>query len=241
MISTRLLAWIIALSCIPSACALNSWDTPSAEFAKQIAALTGPGTITLTITNRSSLSNDDVGEIRRDRRTRVAIRRAQRARQRRQFGCSRHALAEPAGRPVGSRSAGRFGDESGDVPGRRIHSGRRCDHRHPRSRLHVNLLFPRPIPILDLAILAAGNDQRMVVSVRRPYQDLQPDCRKLANSADLRNTHASPFPRDLRGRIVPASDHPFDAYLPGVVCTATKNGDGWDLTLTAGTAMIPGH
>jgi hypothetical protein len=33
--------------------------------------------------------------------------------------------------------------------------------------------------------------------------------------------HAAAWPRDLRGRIVLARDHLFDAYLPGVVCSST--------------------
>src|SRR5215471_14242110 len=64
MTSNRLLPWILALLSLP-ALASNSWDVPSADFAKQIAALTGPGTITLSVINRSSLSEDDVVAIRR--------------------------------------------------------------------------------------------------------------------------------------------------------------------------------
>jgi hypothetical protein len=33
--------------------------------------------------------------------------------------------------------------------------------------------------------------------------------------------HSRPWPRDLRGRIVPRKDHLFDAYLPGVLCRST--------------------
>ena len=33
--------------------------------------------------------------------------------------------------------------------------------------------------------------------------------------------HAHAWPRDIRGRLVLARDHLFDAYLPGVVCTST--------------------
>jgi hypothetical protein len=33
--------------------------------------------------------------------------------------------------------------------------------------------------------------------------------------------HARAWPRDMRGRLVLARDHLFDAYLPGVVCTST--------------------
>src|SRR5690348_6712427 len=60
----RLLPWILALLCIP-ALASSSWDVPAADFARQIAALTGPGTITLSVANRSSLSDEDVLAIRR--------------------------------------------------------------------------------------------------------------------------------------------------------------------------------
>jgi hypothetical protein len=34
-------------------------------------------------------------------------------------------------------------------------------------------------------------------------------------------THALPWPRDLRGRLVPRKDHMFDAYLPGVLCQSS--------------------
>jgi hypothetical protein len=34
-------------------------------------------------------------------------------------------------------------------------------------------------------------------------------------------THARPWPRDLRGRLVLRKDHLFDAYLPGVFCQST--------------------
>ena len=37
-------------------------------------------------------------------------------------------------------------------------------------------------------------------------------------------THARPWPRDLRGRLVLRKDHLFDAYLPGVFCQSTDGG-----------------
>ncbi|HZP22060.1 MAG TPA: hypothetical protein VFB04_01360, partial [Terriglobales bacterium] len=43
----------------------SPWDAPAAEMAKQIAALSGPGTVTLAVTNRSSFPNDDVPKLRR--------------------------------------------------------------------------------------------------------------------------------------------------------------------------------
>ena len=35
-------------------------------------------------------------------------------------------------------------------------------------------------------------------------------------------THARTWPRDLRGHLIPRVDHLFDAYLPGVFCQSSK-------------------
>jgi hypothetical protein len=34
--------------------------------------------------------------------------------------------------------------------------------------------------------------------------------------------HARPWPRDLRGRLIPGKDHLLDAYLPGLICHSTN-------------------
>ena len=36
--------------------------------------------------------------------------------------------------------------------------------------------------------------------------------------------HTRPFPRDVRGELVAAQDHLFDAYLPGCECSGTTTG-----------------
>ena len=41
--------------------------------------------------------------------------------------------------------------------------------------------------------------------------------------------HSRPWPRDLRGRLIPARDHLLDVYLPGIVCRSTA---GTPLTLS---------
>ena len=61
----RLAVLILALLLVPSAWAASAWDAPSVEMAKQIVAVTGPGTITLSIKNRSSISTDEIPAIRK--------------------------------------------------------------------------------------------------------------------------------------------------------------------------------
>ena len=63
--SKRWLTLVVSLLCASWAHAVTNWDQPSAEFARQIVAITGPGTISLTIKNRSALPLDELPAIRR--------------------------------------------------------------------------------------------------------------------------------------------------------------------------------
>ena len=236
--TNRWLAWIIALLCIPSAHALNSWDSPSATFAQQIAALTGPGTITLTVENRSGLSNDDVAAIRR------AVERELRS-----AGITLRAKDADADVHItlsqnlqgwlwvaqveeGSETRVAILPVAGSSQTPSATSA-------PAITLHANLIFTQADPILDLAILGTGGDQHLIVldpEHIKAYSQAS-GIWQLAKSYDI--PHAQPFPRDMRGRLIPAGDHLFDAYLPGVVCSASRAGDPWNLTVSCSDSDDP--
>lgn len=234
----RLLFWMIVLLCSALAHALNTWDAPAAEFAKQIASLTGPGTITLTFTNRSALSTDDAtaihNAVERELRSAGVTVRAKDANSDVRITLSQNlqgwlwvaevqegSEVKVAMLPVaGMASIGSMNPS-------------------PTITLRVNLLFAQAAPILDLAILGADSDLKMVV--------LDPEQIKIYNQAagswqqaqTFAISHSQPFPRDLRGRIVPAADHVFDAYLPGMVCAATKTGNASDLAIACSESDDP--
>jgi hypothetical protein len=109
----------------------------------------------------------------------------------------------------------------------------------PAITLHANLIHAQADPILDVVMFGTGSDQHIVVlgpQFIRLYAQ-EPGNWILVKSFGI--SHTQPFPRDTRGHIVPASDHPFRAFLPGVVCTATKNGDAWDLSVDCGDSDDP--
>lgn len=99
--------------------------------------------------------------------------------------------------------------------------------------LRRTLLLSEPDTILDAAVFTSSGEQRLVV--------LEPE-RVLVftrNTTALIGPGAGPawsepqtFPirhtrsysRDLHGRIIAAQDHWFDAYLPGVLCSASNAG-----------------
>ncbi|HKD84395.1 MAG TPA: hypothetical protein VKB58_06575 [Terriglobales bacterium] len=212
---TRLLLCLLAL--LGMAHAQTAWDSPSADLAKQIAALTGPGTITLTITNRSTIATDEVPAIRKslEREIRAAgiTVRAKDA-----DSDVRVTLSENlqgwlwvAEIQEGSETRVVMLPVSGATVAATTNSS-------PAVTLRANLLLSQKDPILDaglinqnLIVLEAGHIKSYNVAGAN-WQ--------LATTYDI--SHSQPLPRDLRGRLIPAADHPFDAYLPGIVCTATK-------------------
>jgi hypothetical protein len=237
-LSNRLLTCIFALLSFTSAHAVNSWDASSSDFAKQIAALTGPGTITLVVTNRSSLSSDDVTAIRHalERELRaggLAVRAKDAdADVRVTLSQNMQGLLWVAEVQEGSATkvamlpiAGSTGEAATSSP--------------PAITLHANLIVAQANQVLDATIVGTGTDQHLIVlepGQLRSYSQVAGQW-QTGKSYDI--AHTQPFPRDMRGRIVTTPDHLIDAYLPGVVCSATKVGDSWDLNVACNDSDDP--
>ena len=121
--------------------------------------------------------------------------------------------------------------------------------RGPGVTLRRTLLMTEPDPVLDAQMFSIGGVQRLVVleperivSYVRNAAVLAPAGTATGNWIEDQHfaiAHTRPFPRDLRGELVAAQDHLFDAYLPGGRCAAGQR-RGRRLRLRARTAMIPG-
>jgi hypothetical protein len=81
------------------------------------------------------------------------------------------------------------------------------------------LLWTQTEQILDVAVLEENSGQSRIavlsagkVSIYR-LRGASPQSEAVAEIP-----HSKPWPRDLRGRIVPSKDHLVDVYLPGVTC-----------------------
>ncbi|HTV64964.1 MAG TPA: hypothetical protein VMD98_05130 [Bryocella sp.] len=248
----RLLLAVLALSLFASARAVNGppqappqaeasgdrWQPPSADLAKQIVAITGPGTITLSIANRSSISSDDVPLIRR------AL-----ARELRSAGVVvRDGNADSDVRVTLSENLQGWlwvaevqeGSETKvamlAVPGASVEHGADSS---PAITLRASLVYAQADPILDIALLGTGNGQHLIVLEPEHLRAYTPSGAtwQLTQSYDI--AHTQPWPRDLRGRIVAANDHLFDAYLPGMSCLANKTGESWTMTVSCTASDDP--
>jgi hypothetical protein len=224
---------VAVLLCLTPALHAASWEQPAADLAKQIAALTGPGPAKLILRNASGLSPLEIPVIQR------LLER------------DLHGLGVVAGdqdsatilRVTLSRNV------EGGLWVAEVVEGTETRVTMVRVPLGVagaiagpggvvvqrTLTITVPEPVLDAQIFTVGTLARLVV--------LEPEqiVTYVRSGAGLAFTgapsgsgwmqdqrfsipHTRPFPRDLRGELVPAQDHLFDAWLPGVQCAGTNTG-----------------
>jgi hypothetical protein len=211
------LAALVVVLSLPAAA---QWTEPAAQLAKDIAAITGPGTITLTVHNVSSLTADNIPLIKRD---------------------LQNDLLAAGVRVVAANAAAEIKlTLSENVQGylwvaevRQGNETKVAMVAAPRPQnavpvlngplvaIRKNLLWSQDAPILDLAVVQAGAEPHVVVLDPGNISLFKITSGRWIPEQQFSIPHARAWPRDLRGRLVLARDHLFDAYLPGVVCTST--------------------
>ncbi len=91
-------------------------------------------------------------------------------------------------------------------------------------------LWTQDDPILDVAVLEENaTPTRIAVLDPEKISLYRWQSGKWQEEQTLGIVHARPWPRDLRGRLIPAKDHLLDVYLPGVMCRSPASAP---LTLT---------
>ncbi|MGO9650332.1 MAG: hypothetical protein ACLPOO_20045 [Terriglobales bacterium] len=199
----------------------TDWRGLEAQLARKIAAGTGPGAVFLEVTNRSSLSSADVDEIRRGLWTELAALGVHSVAADQAAATIQVSLSENAQNYVWVTEI-RLGNNESSVVMVTAPRTEPAAGERPAVPLtvHKALLWTDEHRILDVA-LPTGTPQIMIV--------LEPESIVLyavqnghwQAQQTLAITHARPWPRDLRGRLVLRKDHLVDAYLPGVSCQST--------------------
>jgi hypothetical protein len=199
----------------------QKWGGAQAELAAKIVALTGPGTISVELINKSSLSRNEADEIRRGILTELAARGAQFVTAERAATTVKIYLSED---PTNYLWIAEVRQGAGE-PAIAMVSVPRPDA--PLSErdaitttIHKGLLWSQETPILDVALID-GNPSNMLV-----LDDSNVGVYRLQGAGWQQEQllpipHSKPWPRDLRGRLALKKDHLFDAYLPGVHCKST--------------------
>lgn len=216
-----LLVPVLILLCLLPAYGTTNWDGPAADLAKQIAASAGPGPVKLLIVNRSSIPTDEIPGIRRileqdlraagvtpvsssDVPTSIRVTLSQNARQ----GLWVAEIQEGND----SRVVMSYADIAAAIsPSLGSH-----------LVLNKALLFVQATPVLDVGFVSLGGDRRMLVLDPEKLTSYRLQNGSWGKDQVFAIAHTQPFPRDIRGRILPASGNLFDVYLPGVLCNGTE-------------------
>ncbi|HZZ41170.1 MAG TPA: hypothetical protein VFE06_18675 [Acidobacteriaceae bacterium] len=229
----RLWCWRAVLVClgiwlVPMAHAAT-WEQPASDLARQIAALTGPGPARLVMQNASTLPAGDLPVIRRlldqdlrrlgvlpggkDSATLIRVTFSENLQgglwvAEVQEGTETRVtmLAVPLAPAASSGNGGTI-------------------------TIRRTLLIAEDAPVLDAKIFVTGGVQRLVVLEPERIVTYERNAAALGSGTWIQDqsfavTHTRPYPRDLRGELVSATDHAFDAWLPGVTCRAAEAGAG---------------
>jgi hypothetical protein len=205
----------------------DNTDAAAAELARQIAAITGPGVVSLSIRNNSSISTDEIPTIRRALQNNLNSLGIA-ARERGSADISsvvRITLSQTIRQGVwvaevqqGPEVRVAIVNVPNVVPVSNLNE--------PAISLRKLLLFSQTDPILDAELISVPGDvlatQHLIVL--SPEQVV---LYRRANKSDTAWTkeqtfsiaHDQPWPRDVRGRLDVETDGIIRAYLPGVVCT----------------------
>jgi hypothetical protein len=210
----------MALSLVTAAAA--PMDAPTADFAKRIFALTGPSSpVTLTFRNVSSLDPDQVRVVRTAIETQLRALGTKFVENSPQATLVRVTLSENTRgwlwiAEVTQGSSQRVVMLS--VPG-----GERDLARRGSMSLREELLFTSDDPILDVLHVNSGTANLLIALSPSEVIVYQSNGAGWTQQQKAKIERTAVMPRDPRGHLVTASDHLFDIYLPGSVCSSNAS------------------
>lgn len=217
----------------------GDWQAPASQLAQRIAGITGPGTVAVTVVNRSSLTAADADDIRRKLPSELAAFGVQSVAPEQAAATVQVSLSENLQNYLWVAEIHQGTSEPVvvmvAVPNPVKGSG---DRSSTPLTIRKALLWSDENRILDVAVLN-GNSNMIVLEAERIVL-LRLQNGQWQQEQSLLLVHVRPWPRDLRGRLILRKDRLFDAYLPGVYCRSTASAplsvtcddsdDPWPLT-----------
>jgi hypothetical protein len=240
-----LASFLLATTLLPAVSFASVLGDAARQLAHTIAAASGPGAISLEITNRSSLDDKSVHEISSALEGELRTAGVRAAKPDEAMGSVQVTLSESLREYVWSAEIVIGSDERRvalvSLP--RPQAGGTQGAVMPLA-LRKTFLFTQEQPILDAALLEMSGGPRLLVLDATKVAAYHQQGGRWELESSLAIAHARMFPRDLRGRLLPRRDHLFDVYLPGVICRSSATApltlacndsdDPWPLTADEG-------
>ena len=227
----------------PSLLFASSLGDTARQLAHKIATDAGPGAFALEVTNRSSLDDKSVREVRSALETELQVEGVHTSKAEQAMGTVEVVLSESLREYVWTASIVIGSDERKialvSLP--RPPTGAPFAAAMPIV-LKATFLFAQEQPILDATLVEMPGGSRLLVlndaMVALFRQQASSPTPRWELETTLPISHSRTFPRDLRGRLLLRRDHLFDVYLPGTFCR-TSSIAGAPLTLTCNDSNDP--
>ena len=196
------------------------WSVAEQQLARKIVAVTGPGTIALTVENHSSLGRRDSDVVQNGLRAALEQSGIHFVKPEQAVASVAITLSENVSSYAWVAQIHQSSSESAVVMVSVPRSGRvSATHDSMPITVHKTLLWSQNDPILDVSILEEnGSPTRIAVLSAENVSFYRLQGGQWQPEQIQAIAHARPWPLDLRGRLVLNKDHNLDAYLPGVIC-----------------------
>ena len=234
------LSWLLPLLVLvlfPADLHASVFGDTARQLAHKIAAVTGPGVVTLEIVNRSSLDEKSTHEASSALEAQLRVEGVRTSTPDQAMGTVQVTFSESLREYVWSAEITVGSDEKRialvSLP--RANAGTAAPSAMPVV-LRKTFLFAQEQLILDAALVEMSAGARLLVLDDTKVAVYHQQGGRWVQEASLPVTHSRRFPRDVRGRLLLRRDHLFDAYLPGAVC---RSGAAFPLTLACGDTDDP--
>jgi hypothetical protein len=223
-------SFLLAIVFLPPASFASGLGDTARQLAHKIAAAAGPGAFALEVTNRSSLDDKSVREVRGALEAQLHVEGVSTAKAEQAIGTVEVVLSESLREYVWTAAIMIGSDEKRvalvSSPRSSMGTGTPFAAALPIV-LKTTLQFAQEQPMLDVALVEMPGGARLLVlndgTVAIYHQRGANPAGRWELETSLSIAHSRIFPRDLRGRLLLRRDHLFDVYLPGTFCRTTSS------------------
>lgn len=202
------------------------WNEPEQQLARKIVAVTGPGVAAISFENRSSLGKRDSEIVQNGLRSELERAGLRQVSAEQAAATISIVLSENATSYVWVAQVRQGAADAAVVM---VSTPRLADAAAAHESVPLTLrkvsLWSQEAPILDAAVLEEDNGTATHIAVldAEKVGIYRSQAGRWMQEQSLAIAHSRPWPRDLRGRLIPGRDHLLDVYLPGVMCRSTTS------------------
>lgn len=219
----RVSGWFASVLMFATLAVAADWSKAVGDLAKAIAGETGPGTISMSVVDASSLAKDQVTEIQRGLETQLRASGIRLGSGTSVNSAVKVTLSESLREYVWVAEITEGNETRVQMVTMPRESGSVIARTGPAVEIRKALMWSQREPMLDMVVVdGATPTPHLVILGTETLESYALASGKWKLEQRWNLTHVRSFPRDLRGLLVVNANRSVDAYLPGTVCSVAN-------------------